>query len=196
MRQRVRRRLLNGPSVVQSPSTSDPVVLLGSLTRSLRAGLTLRQAIIECGAHRTSDLAHRIAAQLQRGRSLTDVCSELSAPNHRRGALSEEELLVIRVIGLTHTLGGDEAGLLESVMHGIVERRQSRYERLAQASTAMSSMRLLTWLPVVCGIWIVSENPTTRHFLLHTPGGHVCSIIGCLLNLLGRFWSRRIVAGT
>lgn len=194
-RRQVRRRLtLGAHSTTDSSPTTDPVLLLGALTRSLRAGLTLRQAIIECGARQTNGLAHRMTMQLQRGRSLADVCTEFPVPNpRRRKGTSGEDLLVIRVIGLAHTMGGDEAGLLESVMRGIIERRQSRHERLTQAATVMSSMRLLTWLPVICGLWISAENPTTRHFLLGTPGGHVCLIIGLLLNLVGRFWSHRIV---
>lgn len=194
-RRRIRRRLtLEVRSPTDSSSTADPVVLLGSIVRSLRAGLTLRQAIIDCGNRQTNGLAHRMTVRLQRGRSLADVCTELSAAiRSRRRTISDEDLLVVRVIGLAHTMGGDEAGLLEAVMYGIIEKRQSHHERLAQAATAMSSMRVLTWLPVICGLWIAAENPTTRHFLLHSPGGHICLISGCLLNLLGRLWSRRIV---
>lgn len=195
VRRRIRRRLTREVhSPADSSSTSDPVVLLGTIVRSLRAGLTLRQAIIDCGTRRTNGPVHRMTVQIQRGRSLADVCAELSASSRsRRRTISGEDLLMVRMIGLAHTMGGDEAGLLEAVMHSIIEKRRSRHERLAQAATAMSSMRLLTWLPVVCGLWITAENPTTRQFLLDTPGGHVCLISGCLLNLLGRLWSRRIV---
>lgn len=194
-RRRIRHRLtqeIRFPT--DSPTAADPLVLLGSIVRSLHAGFTLRQAIIDCGTRPMNGLARRMTVQLQRGRSLADVCTELSASNRSRRRTSfDESRLVVSVIGLAHTMGGDEAGLLEAVMNGIIERRRSRHERLTQAATAMSSMRLLTWLPVICGIWIAAENPTTRHFLLATPGGRICLIGGCLLNLLGRLWSSRIV---
>ncbi|MGA0877666.1 MAG: type II secretion system F family protein [Ilumatobacteraceae bacterium] len=194
-RRRIRQRLTNEVwTPNEPPSASDPVHLLGSLIRSLHAGFTLRQAIIECGARQMSGLARRMTVQLQQGRSLADVCEELSTSKvQRRRALSDDELLVIRVIGLAHTLGGDEAGLLDSVMQAILDRRRSRNERLTQAATAMSSMRLLTWLPVICGLWIATEDPTTRRFLVEAPGGRICLICGILLNLLGRIWSRRIM---
>lgn len=194
-RRRIRHRLTQEiRSPTDSSPSADPVVLLGSIVRSLRAGLTLRQAIIDCGTRQMSELAHRMTVQLQRGRSLADVCTELSASNRsRRRTSSDESQLVVRVIGLAQTMGGDQAGLFEDVMHGIIERRRSHHERLTQAATAMSSMRLLTWLPAICGIWIAAENPTTRHFLLATTGGRICLSSGCLLNILGRLWSRRIL---
>ncbi|MFM7870191.1 MAG: hypothetical protein ACKPBG_00730, partial [Actinomycetota bacterium] len=71
--------------------------------------------------------------------------------------------------------------------------RQERLERSAQAATVRASMRLLTWLPLICGLWIASENPLTRQFLVETSGGRICLVTGIVLNLLGRLWSRRIV---
>lgn len=103
---------------------------------------------------------------------------------------------MIRMIGLAHSMGGDEAGLLEATMHSLIERRHERLERSAQAATARASMRLLTWLPLICGLWMAAENPLTRQFLVETAGGRVCLVIGIVLNLLGRLWSRRIIGRT
>lgn len=103
---------------------------------------------------------------------------------------------MIQMIGLAHTMGGDQAGLLEATMTSLIERRQERLERSAQAATVRASMRLLTWLPLICGLWIASENPLTRQFLVDTPGGRTCLVTGGVLNLLGRLWSRHIIGRT
>lgn len=192
-RRRIRRRL-DSSNPDRHSSSDDAVVILGSLIRSLRAGLSLRQAIIECGSHETHGITSQLASRLRHGDSLSEICAEFPTSElRRRRSSTDEDLLVVRVIGLAHTMGGDQAGLLESVSQSIVDRRMAHQERLAQSATAMSSMRLLTWLPIVSGFWVASENPATREFLIHSRGGPFCLLTGVTLNLLGRLWAHRIV---
>lgn len=171
-------------------SAADAVTTLAAVARSVRGGLSLRQAITECGSRQSAGVVHLAARQLRSGRPLSDVCADLADP--ARG-LSGEDRQMIQMIGLAHSLGGDEAGLLEATMNSLIEKRQERLERSSQAATVRASMRLLTWLPLICGLWIASENPLTRQFLIGTAGGRMCLVTGVALNLLGRLWSRRIV---
>jgi len=189
-RRRIRRRLADPFRSSCPTSAADAVATLAALARSVRGGLSLRQAIIECGTRQSSGVVHLAARDLRAGRPLSDVCAHLADPATR---LSIEDRQMIRMIGLAHGMGGDEAGLLEATMHSLIERRQERLERSAQAATVHASMRLLTWLPLICGLWIASENPLTRQFLVETPGGRICLVTGVVLNLLGRLWSRRII---
>lgn len=189
-RWRIRRRLADPIRSTRPTSTADPVTTLAAVARSVHGGLTLRQAIIECGTQQSAGVVHLAARDLRAGRSLSDVCAHLADPATR---LSGEDRRMIQMIGLAHSMGGDEAGLLEATMQSLIERRQERLERSAHAATVRASMRLLTWLPLVCGLWIASENPLTRQFLVGTSGGRVCLVTGVVLNLLGRLWSRRII---
>lgn len=192
-RWRIRRRLADPFRSSRPMSAVDPVAILAAMARSVRGGLSLRQAIIDCGTRQSSGVVHLAARDLQAGRPLSDVCAHLTDPAKR---ISSEDRQMIRMIGLAHSMGGDEAGLLEATMHSLIERRHERLERSAQAATARASMRLLTWLPLICGLWMAAENPLTRHFLVETAGGRVCLVIGIVLNLLGRLWSRRIIGRT
>lgn len=189
-RWRIRRRLADPFRSWRPTSAVDPVTILAAMARSVRGGLSLRQAIIDCGTRQSSGVVHLAARDLQAGRSLSDVCAHLADPAMR---LPIEDRQMIRMIGLAHSMGGDEAGLLEATVHSLIERRQERLERSSQAAAVHASMRLLTWLPLICGLWIASENPLTRHFLVETSGGRICLVTGIVLNLLGRLWSRHII---
>lgn len=160
------------------------------MARSVRGGLSLRQAITECGSRQPAGAVHLAARELRAGRPLSEVCAHLADPTTR---LSGEDRQMIRMIGLAHSMGGDEAGLLEATMNSLIEKRQERLERSAQAATMRASTRLLTWLPLICGLWIAAEDPLAWQFLVGTSGGRICLVTGIVLNLLGRLWSRHII---
>lgn len=195
----VRHRLRSINPVLGSDDrhdTIDLVSILSSLVRSLRARHSLQQAIIEAGNHQSAGIIRYLAERLSSGRSLDQACAEFRAIDstyHRRQKSGDVSALVIGVIELAHSMGGDEARLIDSLIHSLIERQHIRQERQAQATTVLSSMRMLTWLPVVCGLWIITESTSSRNFVLHTTVGRICLIAGILLNLLGRFWANRIV---
>lgn len=195
LRRRIRHRLVSGEHRTQP---IDPMDELGNIGRSLHGGSTLRQAIIDAATTMPGGIMEVLARGLHAGYVLADVCAEVDraycTPRTRRDRpTAEERRLVVRVIGLAQAMGGEEVRLVDSLLHTLVERRQTRHQRLTQAATAMSSMRLLTWLPVGCGLWITTESVETRRFLLHTNGGRICLVAGAILNLIGRYWSQRII---
>ena len=57
----------------------------------------------------------------------------------------------------------------------------------------MASTRLITWLPVVCAAWIVSDSPAIRKTMLATPLGWTCLALGIGLNLVGRIWTKKLI---
>ena len=198
-RQHVLHRLSSIEPVRDSNHHHDPtdlVSVLSSLARSLRGGDSLRQAIAGAGNLESTGVIHFLAQRLSSDRSLDQACADFRAIHtaRRRRPHSEDEAeLVIGVIELAHSMGGDEARLIDSLIHSLIERRHIRHERQAHATTALSSMRMLTWLPVICGLWILTEKNSSRTFVLHTAIGRICLIGGIILNLLGRLWAQRIV---
>ena len=202
-RQRVRYRLMNGDlAAVSVPrrilakafiydNSIDLIAPLSTISRSLRSGSSLRQAISESGSSQSCGVIFLVAQGLSSGRSLDEVCSDLRMKTAQDA--SGDQILILHVIELAHSMGGNEAQLIDSLTDTLIERRQIHSERLAQAATALSSMRLLTWLPLICGMWMMAESPSSRSFLLHTTFGHICLIVGIILNSIGRLWAKRVV---
>ena len=204
LRQRVRHRLVSSPrpsNFGDHHDLTNLVSTLGALSRSLRSGSSLRQAIAEAGSHQTSGVLHLLDQRLRSGLSLEEACGEFwSAPKSKRTFLrlrrieADETALVIHVIELAHAMGGNEARLIDSLIHALIERQHIHSERQTQAATALSSMRMLTWLPIGCGLWIMTESPTSRSFIVHSTAGQICLVVGISLNFIGRHWAQRIVS--
>lgn len=202
LRQRIRHRLHASDSrTALNPECdrTDLVSVLSSLSRSLRGGHSLRHAVIEAGNQESAGVIHFLAQRLSAGSALDQACAEFRArrtTRRRRPSTDDENSLVIGVMELAQAMGGDEARLIDSLVHSLIERRHVRHERQTQATTALSSMRLLTWLPIICGLWIVTESDSSRNFIFHTAAGRLCLIAGIVLNLMGRLWAERIVTSS
>ena len=90
-------------------------------------------------------------------------------------------------------VGGESTRHIEALADTLRARRQAAADRLTQASTAIASIRLLTWLPAVCALWMVVDDPAVRSVLLGSPIGWTCLVAGVAFNLLGRHWTNRLV---
>jgi len=101
--------------------------------------------------------------------------------------------VVLHVISLASEVGGDAAHHIDALIDTLLDRSYARQDRQAQASTAMASTRLITWLPVVCAAWIVSDSPAIRKTMLATPLGWTCLALGIGLNLVGRIWTKKLI---
>ena len=108
-------------------------------------------------------------------------------------AKDADSIMTLHVISLVSEVGGDVAQQLDCLIDTLLDRSQAKAERQTQAATATASMRLITWLPVVCGAWILSDSPAVRRVLLATPLGWACLTIGIGLNFVGRTWTHRMV---
>ncbi|MBJ7363074.1 MAG: type II secretion system F family protein [Ilumatobacteraceae bacterium] len=162
------------------------------MTRSLRSGQSLASSLHQASITEPCDLLIRIAAAMNNGQSLNQACNDLieaDEKQHTSGDLS----VVLHVISLASEVGGDAAHHIDALIDTLLDRSHARQDRQAQASTAMASTRLITWLPVVCAAWIVSDSPAIRNTMLATPLGWTCLTLGVGLNLVGRIWTKKLI---
>lgn len=129
-----------------------------------------------------------IARRLVVGHSLSVICDELV-----RDESDRDVMMTLHVLGMCARTGGDIAITIDSLVITIEEREHARAERRAHAATALASIRLITWLPIVCGGYIVVDDANVRHTLVATPLGWVCIGVGASLNFVGRQWTNRLV---
>jgi Flp pilus assembly protein TadB len=101
--------------------------------------------------------------------------------------------MALHVIALASEVGGDIAQQLDCLIDTLLDRSLAKAERETQAATATASIRLITWLPVVCGAWILSDSPAIRQVVFATPLGWACLTMGIGLNFIGRTWTKRLV---
>lgn len=188
-RWRTRRRLAT------SPTYGNELLIdaLSSISRTIRSGQSLATAIQLSLVSFPCDLFAELHQKISRGKSPGQAGLELL--DDESGRYGDSDLNVtLHVIALAHEVGGDIATQIDALVDTLLDRIRSRSERQAQAATATASMRLITWLPVVCGAWIVSDSAVVRQVVFATPLGWLCLTIGVALNLAGRFWTKRLVA--
>lgn len=172
----------------------DPIPSLVDLHRLVMSGLSLDSALTHAVlVHPTRELT-AVQALVAEGESIQSasrsVLTGLSEKKHPTTA-ERDVMLVLHVLSFADSIGGRVADHLDSLLDILKDRAHQRVERVTQAANATASMRLLTWLPLVCGAWILLDSPHVRSFLLTSSMGWMCLTIGVGLNVLGRLWLRR-----
>jgi Flp pilus assembly protein TadB len=187
-RRQTRRRLTNNDIY----GNINLIDALSSMSRNTRSGLSLVTALQISVSHHPCDLFAQLHNLVSRGLALNTACHKI-LDDMSESAENSDCMMALHVIALASEVGGDRAQQLDCLIDTLLDRSQSKVERQTPAATATASIRLITWLPVVCGAWILSDSPAVRHVLLATPLGWACLTIGVGLNFAGRTWSKRMV---
>ena len=187
-RRQTRRRLINNDIY----GNRNLIDALSSMSRSVRSGLSLATAMQISISQHPCDLFAQLHNLISRGMALNTACHKL-LDDLSESAENTDHMMTLHVIALASEVGGDIARQLDCLIDTLLDRSQAKVERQTQAATATASIRLITWLPVVCGAWILSDSPAVRHVLLATPLGWACLTIGVGLNFVGRTWTHKMV---
>ena len=187
-RRQTRRRLINNDIY----GNRNLIDALSSMSRSVRSGLSLATALQISISQHPCDLFAQLHNLISRGMALNTACHKL-LDDLSESAENTDHMMTLHVIALASEVGGDIARQLDCLIDTLLDRSQAKVERQTQAATATASMRLITWLPVVCGVWILSDSSAVRHVLLATPLGWACLTIGVGLNFVGRTWTHKMV---
>ena len=187
-RRQTRRRLINNDIY----GNRNLIDALSSMSRSVRSGLSLATALQISISQHPCDLFAQLHSLISRGMALNTACHKL-LDDLSESAENTDHMMTLHVIALASEVGGDIARQLDCLIDTLLDRSQAKVERQTQAATATASMRLITWLPVVCGAWILSDSSAVRHVLLATPLGWACLTIGVGLNFVGRTWTHKMV---
>ena len=187
-RRQTRRRLTNNDIY----GNSNLIDALSSMSRNVRSGLALAAALQMSVSRHPCDVLAQLHKLVARGVSINTACQKI-LDNKSESAENADCIMALHVIALASEVGGDIAQQLDYLIDTLLDRSQAKTERQTQAATATASMRLITWLPVVCGAWILSDSPAVRHVLLATPLGWTCLTLGIGLNFVGRTWTHQMV---
>jgi len=191
-RQWLLNRLLGASpqSNTQAPQNLGSVAdFLDAIAREVHSGYSLTLAFVNT-AERFPNLAwwtEPIAVHCIRGHSLANAIADTTPTNWTADiALATRTLSVASNggFGIANTLG-KSASILREREHIALERR-------AQTAQIRLSTSVLSWIPLVICIWVITRQSHTRTFLLQTPLGLMCIAIGLIFNIAGRNWIARI----
>lgn len=202
-RRHLRRRLLSEVSRNELRTASisfvdgDPLTSLRHLQRLIASGYSLEHALANTAATNPSQEFTEIRALLSRGESMESSCRLLIGALENRKRLSSRDrdaLLTFHSLSLAGAIGGRVCEHLDSLIEMLADRAHLRHERAVQTASASASMRMLTWMPLLCGTWMLIDSESVRVFLLQSAAGWMCLLAGIALNAMGRLWLQHEVA--
>ena len=191
-----RRWLLNrllgasSPSNTQAPQNLGSVAdLLDAVAREVHSGYSLTLAFVNT-AERFPNLAwwtEPIAVQCIRGHSLANAIADTAHTNW-----TADVALATRTLSVASNGGYGVANTLEKSASILREREHIAHERQAQTAQIRLSTSVLSWIPLAICAWVLARQSHARSFLLHSPLGLLCIVVGLFLNIAGRKWFAHI----
>jgi tight adherence protein B len=163
--------------------------LLDAIAREVHSGYSLTLAFVNT-AERFPSLAwwtEPISLQCMRGHSLATAIADTSPQNW-----TADVALATRTLSVASNGGYGIVSALEKSASILREREHIAHERHAQTAQIRLSTAVLSWIPLVICAWVITQQSHTRTFLLYTPLGLLCIVVGLLFNLAGRKWITRI----
>lgn len=171
----------------------DCLVVAETVDRQLRAGSTLTAALRSATRVHRQAWCRDIVRSIDRGSTLASAAESQLDLEMRRRRPDGDLVLTLQVLAMAAEVGGESTRHIDALADTLRARRRAAADRLTHASTAVASIRLLTWLPALCAVWMVVDDPSVRAVLLASPIGWGCLLAGVTFNLLGRHWTNRLV---
>lgn len=106
---------------------------------------------------------------------------------------SEDLELVVTAIMIQRTVGGELAGILETIVKTVRERQKIKRDIRTLTAQQRWSGYIIGALPVVVMVMVWLGNRAYVNELLYTPQGNVMLGIACVLEVSGFFMIKRIM---
>jgi len=174
------------PKQQEQSSVAD---FLDAIAREVHSGYSLTLAFVNT-AERFPNLAwwtEPIAVHCIRGHSLANAIADTTPTNW-----TADIALATRTLSVASNGGYGIASTVEKSASILREREHIALERRAQTAQIRLSTSVLSWIPLVICVWVITRQSDTRTFLLSTPLGLMCIAVGLLFNITGRKWIARI----
>ncbi len=165
---------------------------LDAIARSTRSGRSVLQALADLDTPQASPADRcfvAVARSVHRGASLQQALSEVIDST----SIPALRLATTALIVGSQT-GAAPARAVEGVAATLRDRLALERELAAQSSQARASVAVLVLAPLGFGLFALATDPRVGQFLLRSPVGWTCLVLGLGLNALGAWWMSRIMA--
>lgn len=166
---------------------------LDRLAAALRTGASLTTALDEVGASLEPPLGPELAAlahDAARGRPIRDVLDGWVTQHGDAGTRLAASALVLATL-----VGSAPARAIDGVAATVRERLDLAHERRALAAQARTSALVLSVAPVAFAALLILGDTAAAAFLLGSPAGWLCLVLGCGLDAAGIWWMTRLSDG-
>lgn len=163
--------------------------LLEAVARALRSGAALPVALQEAaaGGSAAADELDMVLSDGARGLGLTEALDRW-AERRPRPAVR----LVVGALTVALVAGGSPARGVDGVAATLRERAEVEREARSLATQARASAVVVTLAPVGFGALGALGDEGSAGFLLGSPAGLACLLVGLLLDAAGAVWMHRI----
>ena len=158
---------------------------LGLMAGGLQAGLSLPQAIDSVVREGAEPMAGELRRALIEQRLGVDITDALEGVGQRMD--SEDFDWIVMAIRIQREIGGNLAEILHTVSETLREREYLRRQVKALSAEGRLSGYILTGLPPVIGLYMMTVNPDYIALLYTTLPGFVLLAIAAFLLGLGSF---------
>jgi tight adherence protein B len=166
---------------------------LEALATSVRTGASLPTALREVGTALEAPLGPELEALARaaaHGRPIAAVLDEWSAHHDDPGTRLAATALVLATV-----VGSTPARALDGVASTLRERLDLAAERRALSTQARTSALVLALAPAAFGTVLVLGDTPAAGFLLGSPAGWACLVIGVAFDATGAWWMSRLTRG-
>ncbi|CAA9240979.1 MAG: hypothetical protein AVDCRST_MAG20-1719 [uncultured Acidimicrobiales bacterium] len=163
---------------------------LDGVARAMRSGATTSQALVEVASSTPGLLGaelRRAMAEVSGGRSLEDALVALQLRRPEAGVR-----LAVAAVLLGAEAGGAHARALEGVAASVRAQLGVAGEVRALGSQARLSAVVIALAPLGFAGLAVGTDRTSAAFLLRTPVGLGCLLLGLSLDAVGAWWMHRL----
>lgn len=164
---------------------------LERLAASLRAGAAPGPAFSTVARSTPPPLGDDLRAaalEVDHGAPLADAIDRWG-----QRAATPDVWLATAALALASRVGGAVARPVDRVASTIRERRELQAEVRALATQARASSVVLTLAPAAFTVTVSTIEPGVLRFLLGSPAGLACLVVGVALQGVGAAWSARIL---
>lgn len=184
------------PARAADDARFDLADLLDAIGRSVRSGSSVAAALVACTSG-TTRLPTWLDDAARRSRMGIDPAGGTIGGTARSSTVAavprdHEGRIAARALALA---GASRHGPLEHGASLIRLERSLLAERRAAVAPVRASVRILTLAPIAILSWLAARSPEVRAALAGSPAGTGAVLAGIALNVAGRSWMGRIVAG-
>jgi tight adherence protein B len=166
--------------------------VLDDVARALRGGAApgaaLEEAATGTGVGAAREDLQSVVADLRAGLGLVDALERWAG---RRPTAAVR--LAVGAFAIGATTGGARSRAIEAVAATLRDRRAIEREATALATQARSSALVIVLAPLAFAALVSLSDPRAGAFLVGTPVGLTCLVVGLVLDAMGGWWMHRIV---
>jgi len=164
--------------------------VVDAIARGLRTGAPAPAAISDAAANAPPRLRaglDAVVTAIRRG-----VPTSVAVDRWAAGAELEGAELLAAAMAVTGAAGGEPSRALTGVADTLRDRRALRREVRALSSQARLSASVIAVAPIVFAVVAAGLDRSTAAFLLASPLGWACVVVGVGLDVVGWSWMDRI----